>query len=98
MAFSMILGGVPGLFTASPRAFSGCSELHVAGFGAEVSISRCHATIRFSKGQFLLQDNNSKFGTLVAMKKPRQLEPGKAISYSSSYIPHIYIYILYLDL
>jgi hypothetical protein len=47
---------------------------------ADVSISRCHATIRFQRGQFLLEDNNSKFGTLVAMKKPRQLEPGGHIS------------------
>ncbi|CAJ1362667.1 unnamed protein product [Effrenium voratum] len=47
---------------------------------ADVSISRCHATIRFSKGQFLLQDNSSKFGTLVAMKKPRVLEPGVNLS------------------
>eukprot|EP00929_Paragymnodinium_shiwhaense_P013961 TRINITY_DN121816_c0_g1_i1.p1 TRINITY_DN121816_c0_g1~~TRINITY_DN121816_c0_g1_i1.p1 ORF type:complete len:458 (+),score=45.76 TRINITY_DN121816_c0_g1_i1:164-1537(+) len=47
---------------------------------ADVSISRCHAIIRFERGQFLLQDNNSKFGTLVALKKPRQLEPGSPIS------------------
>jgi len=47
---------------------------------ADVSISRCHATIRFHRGQFLLEDNNSKFGTLVAMKKPRLLEPGNSIS------------------
>lgn len=47
---------------------------------ADVSISRCHATIRFHKGQFLLEDNNSKFGTLVAMKKPRPLEAGSPIS------------------
>lgn len=46
---------------------------------ADVSISRCHATIRFDHGQFLLEDNNSKFGTLVAMKKPRALE-GSQIS------------------
>lgn len=47
---------------------------------ADVSISRCHATIRFHRGQFVLEDNNSKFGTLVAMKKPRALESGGAIS------------------
>jgi len=47
---------------------------------ADVSISRCHATIRFQRGQFLLEDNKSKFGTLVAMKKPRLLEPGSHIS------------------
>jgi len=47
---------------------------------ADVSISRCHATIRFQQGFFLLEDNNSKFGTLVAMKKPRQLEIDSPIS------------------
>jgi len=47
---------------------------------ADVSISRCHATISFVRGQFILEDNNSKFGTLVAMKKPRQLDPQSPIS------------------
>lgn len=47
---------------------------------ADVSISRCHAMIRFHRGHFLLEDNNSKFGTLVAMKKPRLLEPGSTVS------------------
>jgi len=47
---------------------------------ADVSISRCHATIRFHRGQFVLEDHNSKFGTLIAMKKPRALEANSAIS------------------
>lgn len=47
---------------------------------ADVSISRCHATIRFHRGQFVLEDHNSKFGTLIAMKKPRALEASSAIS------------------
>lgn len=47
---------------------------------ADVSISRCHATIRFHRGHFVLEDHNSKFGTLIAMKKPRALEPGSAMS------------------
>mmetsp|Transcript_47756 Transcript_47756/g.134859 ORF Transcript_47756/g.134859 Transcript_47756/m.134859 type:complete len:418 (-) Transcript_47756:97-1350(-) len=47
---------------------------------ADVSISRCHAMVRFHRGYFVLEDNNSKFGTLVAMKKPRMLEPGSSIS------------------
>jgi len=47
---------------------------------ADVSISRCHAMIRFHDGQFILEDNNSKFGTLVAMKKPRLLESGSTVS------------------
>lgn len=46
----------------------------------DVSISRCHAMIRFHRGQFVLQDNNSKFGTLVAMKRPKLLEPDTTVS------------------
>ncbi|CAE7289261.1 MARCHF7 [Symbiodinium necroappetens] len=47
---------------------------------ADVSISRCHAIIRYQKGSFVLEDHNSKFGTLVAMKKPRPLDHSSAIS------------------
>jgi len=47
---------------------------------ADVSISRCHATVRFHRGQFILEDHNSKFGTLVSMRKPRQLEVGSHFS------------------
>merc|ERR1719487_711240 len=41
---------------------------------ADVSISRWHATIRVNGGQFVLEDRDSKFGTLVALKKPRALD------------------------
>lgn len=37
---------------------------------ADVSISRHHATIRYTGHSFVLEDNNSKFGTLVALRKP----------------------------
>lgn len=47
---------------------------------ADVSISRCHAMIRFQNGEFLLQDNDSKFGTLVAMKRPRQIDASRPLS------------------
>lgn len=46
----------------------------------DVSISRCHATIRYDGGCFILEDNDSKFGTLVAMRKPWALRRGSAIS------------------
>jgi hypothetical protein len=46
----------------------------------DVSTSRCHAMIRFSDGKFILEDNNSKFGTLVSMKKPRLLDVGQSLS------------------
>lgn len=47
---------------------------------ADVSISRCHATVRFHQGQFVLEDHNSKFGTLVAMRKPLLLSQGGSVS------------------
>ena len=31
----------------------------------DISVSRCHARIKFCNGRFVLEDNNSKFGTLV---------------------------------
>lgn len=47
---------------------------------ADVSISRLHATIHFKHGNFVLEDNNSRFGTFVAMKRARRLEPGTQLS------------------
>uniref|UniRef100_A0A0G4F188 FHA domain-containing protein n=1 Tax=Chromera velia CCMP2878 TaxID=1169474 RepID=A0A0G4F188_9ALVE len=46
---------------------------------ADVSISRYHATIRFNEESktFFLEDHNSKFGTLVNIRKP-QLVDGEA--------------------
>jgi hypothetical protein len=47
---------------------------------ADVSISRCHATIRYRDGDFILEDHSSKFGTLVVIKRPRPLDVGQSIS------------------
>lgn len=47
---------------------------------SDISVSRCHALIRFVKGQFILEDNTSKFGTLVQVKNPICLECDQAIS------------------
>jgi len=42
---------------------------------ADVSISRWHATVSFTDdGRFVLEDHGSKFGTLVAMRKPRVVD------------------------
>ncbi|KAH0487244.1 MAG: hypothetical protein KVP17_004211 [Porospora cf. gigantea B] len=41
----------------------------------DVSISRTHATVTFEDGEFFLRDNQSKFGTLVSMKKPFFVDP-----------------------
>ena len=32
---------------------------------SDISVSRCHAMIKLRDGNFLLEDNNSKFGTLI---------------------------------
>lgn len=42
----------------------------------DISVSRCHATIkRTSKGDYVLEDFNSKFGTLVQVQVPVWLSP-----------------------
>ena len=42
----------------------------------DISVSRCHATIkRTSKGDYILEDFNSKFGTLVQVQWPKFLSP-----------------------
>lgn len=46
----------------------------------DVSISRCHATIRFVDGIFQLEDHNSKFGTLVALRKAHALEQSEKMA------------------
>lgn len=41
----------------------------------DISVSRCHAKIKLENGRFLLEDNNSKFGTLVLVKQRTPLLP-----------------------
>jgi pSer/pThr/pTyr-binding forkhead associated (FHA) protein len=42
----------------------------------DISVSRLHALIKYKDGRFLLEDNTSKFGTLVLIKKRTPLIPG----------------------
>ena len=35
----------------------------------DISVSRSHAIIKLEKGNFYLQDSNSKFGTLLLMQE-----------------------------
>ena len=42
----------------------------------DISVSRCHAKIKLEKGRFMLEDNTSKFGTLVLVKQRTPLIPG----------------------
>lgn len=41
----------------------------------DISVSRCHAIIKFKDGRFYLEDNLSKFGTLVLVKNRTPLMP-----------------------
>merc|ERR1712000_359493 len=49
----------------------------------DVSLSRTHAKIHFENGEFVLEDNKSKFGTLLALKQRRHVEPGCRLSIQS---------------
>jgi pSer/pThr/pTyr-binding forkhead associated (FHA) protein len=42
----------------------------------DISVSRCHAIIKFKDHKFQLEDNMSKFGTLVLVKQRTPLIPG----------------------
>mmetsp|Transcript_17245 Transcript_17245/g.19275 ORF Transcript_17245/g.19275 Transcript_17245/m.19275 type:complete len:106 (+) Transcript_17245:922-1239(+) len=35
---------------------------------SDISVSRYHARVKFEDGKFMLEDNTSKFGTLVQIK------------------------------
>lgn len=40
---------------------------------ADISVSRVHAFIKIKHGEVLLEDNGSKFGTLVKINSPLSL-------------------------
>ena len=44
---------------------------------SDISVSRCHALVKYNieNGKFYLEDNLSKFGTLVLSKGSIELEP-----------------------
>jgi pSer/pThr/pTyr-binding forkhead associated (FHA) protein len=37
---------------------------------SDISVSRCHAIIRYVDKKFYIEDNNSKFGTLIGFNAP----------------------------
>lgn len=41
----------------------------------DISVSRCHARIKFVDNKFILEDNFSKFGTLVLIRDKLDLKP-----------------------
>lgn len=48
----------------------------------DISVSRCHAKIIYFQGNFILEDNHSKFGTLVQINNA-ELEPEDMLSLQS---------------
>ncbi|KAH8741271.1 hypothetical protein FG386_000178 [Cryptosporidium ryanae] len=47
---------------------------------SDVSISRYHATIRYRNENFMLEDHDSKFGTLVSVRRPQAIESNHNLS------------------
>lgn len=43
----------------------------------DISVSRMHSVLVFENGNFYIEDNNSKFGTLVALNEPFSLSSGQ---------------------
>ena len=40
---------------------------------ADISVSRLHSYVRIKNGRLFIEDNGSKFGTLVKIKEPLEL-------------------------
>lgn len=38
---------------------------------ADISVSRVHSYIRYVKNEIIIDDNGSKFGTLIRISKPK---------------------------
>jgi pSer/pThr/pTyr-binding forkhead associated (FHA) protein len=50
------------------------SEIRVC----DISVSRCHALVKYKNGRYYLEDNLSKFGTLVIPQKEHiDLQPDR---------------------
>jgi len=83
MSRSRRAGGSAGVLVAS-LAHDGVLTIGRAngtGFRVDdVSISRLHAKISFREGRFILEDNKSRFGTLVCMRQPYALSTGETVS------------------
>lgn len=40
---------------------------------ADISVTRIHALIKIQQGQIVVEDNGSKFGTLIKIKRPHAI-------------------------
>ena len=45
----------------------------------DISVSRVHARFHYRNGQFFVEDNNSKFGSLIRAKEPIKIEPNSTL-------------------
>jgi hypothetical protein len=41
---------------------------------SDISVSRCHAILKYQEGNFYIEDNLSKFGTLVLVRNQIEIE------------------------
>lgn len=46
----------------------------------DISVSRCHAIIKYKEGSFVIEDNQSKFGTIVLLKEKLEISPGEQVA------------------
>jgi pSer/pThr/pTyr-binding forkhead associated (FHA) protein len=44
---------------------------------SDITVSRCHSVIKFRNNQFFVDDNLSKFGTLIMIRKDYEIIPGQ---------------------
>lgn len=42
---------------------------------SDISVSRCHAFLKFQDGDFYIEDNSSKFGSLVLVREHIEIDP-----------------------
>ena len=46
----------------------------------DISVSRCHAVVKYREDGFYIEDNNSKFGTIVLLKDKLRLDENNTIA------------------
>ena len=46
----------------------------------DISVSRLHAQLKFVDNEYYIEDMNSKFGTLLAMRAPERIQPSCDLS------------------
>lgn len=65
---------------------------------ADISVSRIHSFLHVRKNQVLVEDNGSKFGTLVKIQRPHQVLRSSIDGTSLSTLMQVGRTLLYIDL